>query len=165
MSLTQKIGIVAFLTMNVWLIVINLIRASSIQQGKTFDLTWAMFLQFLEPNIAILAACFSAFRSIFVVKRSRAGRYETEANHPLRQQPFERVTSDHQRLEVLPAVPGAVLMGTHTAVWQGEGTHSTSIQGRNLHSKALDCKSEQILDDYSNRIHVQRAWSLASTKV
>ena len=66
MGRKQKLQLGAFLTMNIWLIIIALVRVTSFKRGDYFDLTWTLFFQFFEPNLAILAVCFSAFRSPFV---------------------------------------------------------------------------------------------------
>ncbi|KAL8732664.1 MAG: hypothetical protein Q9166_002640 [cf. Caloplaca sp. 2 TL-2023] len=146
MSTVHKLGLLTFLTMNVWLIIIAIVRVSSFKQGQTFDLTWIMFFQYLEPNVAILAACFTAFRSIFVRRGPRAQGAKDRPSHSFRQKLLRWAPMDHQPLDDLPTIPGAALTDTNsrdsTAYGQGLGG------GR----------------DGSN-IHVKQDWSLESTKV
>lgn len=113
MSVKQRFGVAAFLTMNVWLIVIALVRATSLKQGDVSDTTWALFFQYFEPNIAILAACLSAFRSIFVTGGSkRNARKDWPSNSPSR-----RIFRKAPRpLDNLPRVPGATLTGIRTFI-------------------------------------------------
>lgn len=159
MSIKQKLGLGAFLTMNIWLITIALVRVTSFKQGMTFDLIWTLFFQFLEPNIAILAACFSAFRSIFVTNGSEARGKRDRPSHSLRKI-FRKTPSDHRPLDGLPTVTGATLTGLRTALG-----NVTNTSNRDSTLNPIGDRSERDFADSSGRIHVKHDWSLDSTRV
>ena len=71
----QKLGLGVFLTLNVWMIVISLLRTSLTEiatpQGKMFDTVWCMFWIFVEAFVAIFVASLAAVRFIFARQRPR----------------------------------------------------------------------------------------------
>ena len=169
MSIKQKIYIGGFLTVNVWLIIIALVRIKSFKKGRTFDLTWSMFFQFFEPNVAILAACFSAFRSLFVNNGSERG---VQHHRPI--QSFGRrllgKNSEHHQLDDLPSVPGPTLKGMRTMIWQSNRTKASNFSNDDTASgpttRGMDGASlEQGSHDRGNRILVEHDWSIESTMV
>ena len=127
MNVQQKISIGASLTVSIWLIVITLVRVALFKRGKAIDIIWNLFFQFLEPNLAILAACFSAFRSLFVRhsfhQRAKKGR----PTHSLQQRGFKTTRRHHRQLDDLTSFPGATADGIGTMNWQNNGTYITKF--------------------------------------
>jgi hypothetical protein len=156
MSIKQRLGLSVFLTMNVWLIVIALVRVISFKQG---GITWYLFFQFLEPNVAILASCFTAFRSIFVSNGSKARREQDRPSNSLQQRLFRNTPLDHQPLDDLPTIPGATLTGMRTAIWNNNRTNPTTTNDRD------SAASGQGFVDLGGGIHVKHDWSLDPTRV
>lgn len=156
MSIKQRLGLSVFLTMNVWLIVIALVRVTSFKQG---GLTWILFFQFLEPNVAMLASCFTAFRSIYVSKGSKARREQDRPSNSLRQRLFRNTPLDHQPLDDLPTIPGATLTGMRTAIWNNNRINLTTTNDRD------SAASGQGFVDRGGGIHVKHDWSLDPTRV
>lgn len=167
MSLRQKVGLGVFLTMNVWIIIIAMIRATTFRQGRIFDETWICFFQFLEAHIAILATCFSTFRSLFVAKGSKVDEKQQERPSRSRQRWILRRPQPNLRpLDGLPAFPSATLTGLRTLWWGDRRSRITiSASDTQLHSSPGGNELEQYSEDQMERIHVQRDFSLASTRV
>lgn len=164
MSVRQKIAVGAFLTMNIWLIIIAVIRATTFKHNGHFDNTWICFCQFLEPNIAIFGTCFSAFRSIFVAKGSKASEEKERPSRSLQRFMFRKTPSDHRPLDDLPTFPNATLTGL--SIFRGENAGSHIItSNRESNLDPVGNMSEQDAAYYSGRIHVKQAWSLNSTRV
>ena len=165
MNIKQKIGIGAFLTMNVWLIVIAVLRVVFFKQGNSIDATWGLFMLCLEPNVAILAASFSAFRSIFVAKGSKTSGKPEPASSSLRRRIFRKAHAGRRPLDDLPTVPGPTLTGLRTAfgLSKSKGNASTTDSRYFLSSTSNGLKYETIHDQQG--IHVKRDWSLDSIRV
>lgn len=115
MSIRQKFYIGGFLTVNIWLMVIALVRIIPFKQGETFDYIWTMFFQILEPHVAILAACFSAFRSLFV---NHGRRHQPDPSFGRCRRLLGKHPSEHLRLDNFPSVPAPTLKGVQQMVRQ-----------------------------------------------
>ncbi|KAI4200851.1 MAG: hypothetical protein LQ350_003653 [Teloschistes chrysophthalmus] len=150
--------------MNVWLIIISVVRISSYKHDQTFDLAWTSFLQYLEPNVAILAACFTAIRSIIVRSRSQAQRVEERpTTNGLRQKFFKQRSLDCQPLNDLPNVPRAAVTGLRTDIWHGHGAGQTDTSTRDATADGHDFGGS-ISNTKNNIIVVKQDWSLEATK-
>lgn len=164
MSTKQKFGLGVFLTLNVWLIIIALVWVSLFKVGNNFDLTWTLFMQFFEPNIAILAASFSAFRSVFVKNDTKEPRQD-RPTYSLRQRVFRRTLPEEQQLDDL-TIPEAELTSMRTMIWKNNATNATNITGNGTTSSPSvdeatgDAISERSLVAHPNRIKVKHGWSL-----
>ena len=167
MSVRQKFGLGAFLTVNIWLIVIALVRISSTKKGNTVDTTWQIFFQFFEPNVAILAACFSAFRSLFVINSSKRHAHNARATYSIRQRLFRKPPADHQPLEDLPPVPRATLTGMRTVIWQNQRRKDTVLctSDQAIQYGVSGVTSTQGFDNDGSNIVVKKDWSMESTTV
>ena len=170
MSVKQKFYIGGFLTVNLWLIVIALVRITSFKKGRTFDFTWTMFFQMFEPNVAILAACFSAFRSLFVNNglERHVQPHRPEATFARRL--LGKNASEHYQLDDLPSVPAPTLTGIRTMIWQGNntkvsniGTNDTALEPATEGVEEISL--EQGFDHRGDRIFVEHGWSTESTRV
>ena len=158
MGVRQKISLSAFLIMNVWLIIIAIVRVSLFKRGNTFDLTWTLFFQFLEPNVAIVAACFTAFRSIFVNSSIKV-RKPDRPPYSLRRRLFRSHPPNHQPLDDLPTIPGATLTGVRTQIWNNGRTNLTDATTLDLGRQGQESY------DGDDGIHVYHAWSMNSSQV
>lgn len=159
-----------FLTLNIWLIVIALVRVSSFKRGNTFDLVWTLFFQYLEPNIAILAASFSAFRSVF----TKTGARHHPAPRPTythRQRLFKKPSSEERPLDDLPSVPGATLRSLRDVIRRNNRPRITASESNftNLTFTSLPEDGNMNLEghphDHENATVVKRDWSMESTRV
>ena len=171
MRINQKLGIGAFLTMNIWLIIIALVRVTSFKRGTTFDLTWTLFFQFFEPNVAILAACFSAFRSLYVTNGSKRHVQQKRPSYSFSNRIFKKGVVDEQHLENLPSFPGPTLRGMRTDIWRIGRSRATDST---LNASTLDVAFEERKDDatsmegsndHRNGIVVRHDWSVGSMRV
>ena len=171
MGINQKLGIGAFLTVNIWLIIIALVRVTSFKRGDTFDLTWTLFFQFFEPNVAILAARFSAFRSLFVTNGSKRRVRQNRPSYSFRKRLFKKGMVDEQPLDDLPSVPGSTLRGMRTMIWQNNRSKATDSTLNNftldqaVEEYVGDATSIEGINDHRDKIVVRHDWSLESTKV
>ena len=169
MSIKQKIYIGGFLTVNIWLIIIALVRITSFKQGETYDFTWTMFFQLFEPNVAILAACFSAFRSLFVKNGPERGVQHYRPNQSSGRRLLWK-NSEHHQLDDLPSVPGPTLKGMRTMIWQSNRTKAGNFSN---YDTALgpttggvdEASLDQGPHDRGNKILVEHDWSVESTRV
>ena len=171
MSIGQKLGLGAFLTVNIWLIIVALVRISSIKEGNTVDTTWQVFFQFFEPNVAILAACFSAFRSLFIINGFKRQARNDRATYSIRQRLFRKSPADHQQFDDLPSVPRATFTGTHTVIRQNDRMKDARVYKNEITSDPAiqegvsAATSMQRIDDESGNIVVINDWSVESTTV
>lgn len=171
MGINQKLGIGAFLTMNIWLIIIALVRVTSFKRGDTFDLTWTLFFQYFEPNVAIVVACFSAFRSLFVINGSKRRVRQNRPSYSFRKTLFKKGMADEQPLDDLPSIPGLTLKGMRTIIWQNNRSKATdsTLNNSNLDPAVEeylgDATSMEGINDNRNKIVVRHDWSLESTRV
>ena len=172
MNTKQKLGLGAFLTMNVWLVLIALVRVASFKRGNYFDLTWILFFQFFEPNVAILAACFSAFRSLFVKIGYKHRPRQGGTPYPIRRRIFRMTSTDRQEVKDLPSIPRATLASLRTIIWRN---NRTNITNHGSNRDALDSATEgeidlndnifeQDLDGRGNNIVVQKDWTVSSAR-
>ena len=173
MSIKQKFYIGAFLTVNIWLIIIASVRITSFEHakhGKQLDFTWTIFFQIFEPNVAILAACFSAFRSLFVNNGSERGVQRHRPSPSFGRRLLGKSPSEHHRLADLPSVPGPSLKGMRTMIWQ---SNRTKVRNFSSDDTALgpttegvdEASLEQGSHDCGNKILVEHDWSVESTRV
>ena len=171
MSVKQKFCLGAFLTVNVWLIIIALVRVIFYKRGNVFDVTWSLFFRFFEANVAILAACFSAFRSLFVISTLKRRAQNNRPVDSLHQRIFRKTPPDHQPLDDLPSIPGVTLNGIRTMIWQNNGTQVTKIGSNAFRSNAAvekdreDTALEQGLNGTRNMIAVTHELSIESNRV
>ena len=171
MSVRQKFGLGAFLTVNIWLIIIALVRISSTKTRNTIDTTWMIFFQFFEPNVAILAACFSAFRSLFVFNDSKRHARNNRATYSIRERLFRMSPADHQQLHDLPPVPRATLTGMRTVIWQKDRSKDGILCNQDMTSdQAIQegvsvVTSLQRLDNDGSNIVVAKGRSVESATV
>ncbi len=156
MSIKQKLSLGAFLTMNVWLIVIALVRILWLKQNNVYDGIWATFCELLEAHVAILASCITAFRSAFVKNRSRAPEKESPpAAYRSRRGLLWSHSRERRPLDHLPSIPRAVLTGMHTEIWNNDRIGTTSRDS---------VFSEQRNDSVHVGIHAKHDWPLSSTQ-
>ena len=171
MSTNQKLGIGAFLTMNIWLTIIALVRVTLFKRGPTFDFTWTLFFQFFEPNVAILAACFSAFRSLYVTNGCKRHVQQKLPSYSFSKRLFKKGIVAEEILENLPSVPGPALRGMRTTIWRKarsqaiDSTLNTSPLDLALRESTDDATSMEGSDVHHNEIVVRHDWSVASTRV
>ena len=172
MNLHQKLGIGVFLTMNIWLIIVALVRVTSFKQGNSTDETWSLFFQFLEPNIAILVTCFSAFRSLFVSNVSKDRGQRDQPLHLFRQNIFRRTPpDDSQQFDDLPSIPRPTLNGMRTMIWKNNRTNISSVDSDatainpNHAEDKIDMISERGKSGHQNNFMVKYDLSLESTRV
>ena len=137
MRIQQKIYIGAFLTVNIWLIVIALVRVT-LNSGKTVDVIWTLFFQFLEPNVAIIAACFSAFRSLFVRHNSRKHAKPARPTPTLHQRLFRTSRRHHHELDDLPSIPETTVDDVEITNCQENRTHIAEFSNNDGPMKITD---------------------------
>ena len=170
MSVKQKTYIGGFLILNLWLIVIALVRITSFKQGRIFDFTWTMFFQMFEPNVAILAACFSAFRSLFV---NNGHERQVQPHRPgpsFGRRPPGKNASEHYQSGDLPSVPAPTQTGMRTMIWQGNKTKVSNIGSNDTALEPAtegvdEISLEQGFNHRGDRILVEHGWSMESTRV
>lgn len=124
MSIKQKLCIGGFLTLNIWLIVIALVRITSFKRGETFDYTWTMFFQIFEPHVAILAACFSAFRSLFV---NHGQRHQPDPSFGRCRRLLGQHPSEHHHLDNFLSVPAPTLKGMQPVIRQNNRRKDSNL--------------------------------------
>ena len=176
MGIGQKLGIGAFLTVNLLLIIIALVRVTMYKRGNTYDLTWTLFFQIFEPNVAILAACFTAFRSLFVIKSSKRRLWQNRPSTPFRERLFKNEPANERPLENLPSVPGPTLRGIRTMIWRDNNSYvagsdfnesnlNYSIANPALDAHLGDVSSLEGVGENRDKIVVRHDLSFESTRV
>ncbi|KAL8789062.1 MAG: hypothetical protein Q9213_001325 [Squamulea squamosa] len=128
--LRQKLSLGAFLTMNVWLIVIALVRVLCLKQGDIYDGIWTNFWELLEAHVAILASSFTAFRSAFAKNRSSARQKENRRVYWFKQKLLKSYPPEHRPLDDLPSIPRATLTGLRTHIWDGNRANDLRARDR-----------------------------------
>ena len=145
----QKIAIAVFLTMNVWLIVLAVLRVWGLKDRGVYDATWLALFQFLEPNVAILAASFSTFRSLFVrFDRNRHGQGDGERLSPLNQKHSNQQSQ---------------WPGSDRSPWTRAFRQTSSEKGRSLSSFVPSSRTLLRMNKPRKDIVVTHDWSINSS--
>lgn len=121
----QKIGLLLSLCLSLAMIVVGLVRSSTLPRINTVqDVPYEIFLLQLEGSIAVLMASVSVFRSLFASESSRAARKKPNMRWTAREIPWRREKrSPHSEsaLETngLPYIPSATMTGLRTFIRGG----------------------------------------------
>ena len=106
MKLKQKLGLAIFLTLNIWMVLISLIRAALAEvdgpNGKVLDVVWCLFWIYIEAFVAIFVASLTALRFIFARQGARVST-EVTRHAFLHRRPLNSVS-----LDSLPEMPSPV---------------------------------------------------------
>lgn len=135
-DLGRKLSIAAVLCMSLLMIAIALVRGVSAAILGTEDQTWSTFWVQLETSVSIIAACPTAFRSLFLLNQS-------SRSTPDQRSVFERLLKRNK--PSLPSIhAGATLTGMRTVIRgdidtelasQDDGEYALlSAPSHNLHS-------------------------------
>ena len=121
----QKIGILLSLCLSVSMIVVAIVRSSSLPRADTTqDIPYEIFLLQLEGCIAVLMASVSAFRSLFNSEGSRAARKKPKVSWTYPKVPWRRGkkplgSESDLETNALPAIPSATMTGLRTFIRGG----------------------------------------------
>jgi len=112
MKLGQKLGLGSFLCLNIFMIIMAVIRLSGFRYRHTFDDSWILIWLQLEACIAVTMVSLTAFRSIFVENAYKQHRIK-QASPPqgLPSGVFRRqkiCSLEDQELANLPAMRAAI---------------------------------------------------------
>ena len=111
-GLGRKLSIAVVLCMSLLMIAIALVRGISAAVLGTGDQLWITFWIQIEASVSIIAACPTAFRSLFLVNRS------------FNQTPDQRSLLERLKKKTKPSLPsihvGATLTGLRTAIRDDE---------------------------------------------
>ena len=124
----QKMGLAAFLCLNVFMAVLAIVRLSGIQsQGS-----WNVFWQQMETNIAVTMVSLTAFRSLYVAEASRASDRQSPKGwvpSTARLNFMRKVRGGRDSSDRLPDIPNATMTGMRTAIREVDGSF-TSYSGK-----------------------------------
>ena len=120
MKLKQKLGLALFLTLNVWMIVISLLRAALAEiataNGRVFDTVWCLFWVYVEAFVATFVASLAAVRFIFARQGSKESTGRIAAAATVAPSTFARDAAwrsgplvGSESLDLLSGVPAAKL--------------------------------------------------------
>ena len=168
MSTMQKLGLGAFPTLNIWLIAIAIVRGALAKaRNGTYDVTWSVFASYLEPNVAILAACFPVFCSVFVENDSKVRRRQARPQKSSQRRLYQEPSTE-QTLVELPAVPKPMLSAKPLMIWKNNRTNIH--RGENEDANAYTFFEESLVEEESDailerNIHITYDWTVESTTV
>lgn len=124
-KLQQKLALGLSLCMSIIMTIIPIVRISGIySSNNTFDTTWVVFWQLMEPCIAVIVVSLTALRTLLVA-HAGSGTKPPRHKPSLRKRllslktVFERERAgenDGEEMERLPEVPPATLTGMRTFI-------------------------------------------------
>ena len=140
----QKCIVGAFLSLNIFMAITALIRASGLGFRGTFDEVWLFFWHQIEACVAVCMISLTAFRSSFISSESQRAQKQA-VQRPWYSSAILRKRakrhSDKEFSHGLPEIPSATLTGMRTVI---EGGGHTTVD----HQKTiLVSVSEKESDD------------------
>ena len=134
-KLDQKFIIGIFLSLNLFMILVAIVRRTGLEYHGTFDTVWLFTWHHIEACVAVIMISITAFRSIYVssLQTSRARKqqankkpwYSSPAAAIRRKRALDRKDDDF--VAGLPTIPSATLTGMRTFIQGGRRT-GTGLQ-------------------------------------
>ena len=134
----QKLIIGIFLSLNLFMTLIAIVRRTGLKYHGTFDTVWLFTWHHIEACVAVIMISITAFRSIYVSSQqtSRA-RKQLANNKPWYSSPVAAIRrkralgqEDEEFVAGLPTIPSATLTGMRSFIqggrWKGTGLQSTN---------------------------------------
>ena len=130
----QKFGLAAFLSLNICMIIIAIVRVSGFHYHGKFDDSWTVMWQQLEACTAVTMLSLTAFRSVFVVAKpslnnKRASPWVPSTGRLLGRHK-KSGTANEQCLEDL-TIPSATLTGLSRVFTRTKATQSIDVEDHN----------------------------------
>ena len=104
------------------MIVIAIVRISSLVTKNTLDVVWVLFWHQVEGAVAIIMVSITGFRSLLGIKALKAREKKNMERSWFSHRPkllaryFKKATQDESESEQLPSIPGATLTGMRTFI-------------------------------------------------
>ena len=125
MKTCQKVGLATFHCLSICMIIVAIIRVFGLHYRGTFDNTWIFLRQQVETCVVVTMLSLTAFRSIFVTRRSSANKARGWAPSTGKLLGRHKKSAfDAQRLDDL-TIPSATLTGMSRILDQTKVTPST----------------------------------------
>lgn len=116
----QKLGIAAFLSLSIFMIIIASVRIIEVTVFFYFDggYLWQFFLLQVEASVAVIMVSFTAFRTVFASQRSEARERKARPWYSSTVAKLRRhkTSSENHNLENLPSIPSATMSGMRTFI-------------------------------------------------
>ena len=134
-NLHQKFIIGIFLSLNLFMTLVAIVRRTGLEYHGTFDTVWLFTWHHIEACVAVIMISITAFRSIYVssLQTSRARKQQAN-NKPWYSSPAAAIRrkraldrKDDEFVAGLPTIPSATLTGMRTFIQGGRRT-GTGLQ-------------------------------------
>lgn len=172
----QKLCLGAFLFLNVFMVITACIRASGLYirshnifgeaagiQGA-FDEVWLFLWQQIEASVAVTMVSLTAFRSIYVLDRSRKRKQPDcerrwYSSVVMKTRSGKKPSETREELGDLPSIPPATLTGLTTAIHGGMDKRPINFGLESTYHNDLESNSteNQIQVSYTFDYQVQEA--------
>lgn len=119
MQTQQKLGLAAFLCLQVLMIVLAIIRISGFVYHDAFDMGWVYLWQQIESCVSVSAISLTAFRIMFVANASRrSGRNPWQWTDSFKRRFYRKYSEGQSGSGELDdvSIPGATMTGMRTAI-------------------------------------------------
>ena len=128
MQTQQKLGLAAFLCLQILMIILAIIRISGFVYHNAFDMGWVYLWQQIESCIAVSTISLTAFRIMFVASTSRRVRSPWQWTDSFKKRFYKRSneTTSTGVLDDVP-IPGGTLTGMRTAIGGPRTQHTTTM--------------------------------------
>lgn len=127
MQTQQKLGLGAFLCLQVLMIILAIIRISGFVYHDAFDMGWVYLWQQIESCVSVSAISLTAFRVMFVASASRRARSPRHLSYYIRAR-FQRKHSETTRGDLDDvSIPRGDLTGMRTMVGSPRTQQTTTL--------------------------------------
>lgn len=118
MQTQQKLGLAAFLCLQVLMIIIAIIRISGFVYHNAFDMGWVYLWQQIESCVSVSAISLTAFRIMFVANASRrSGRNPWQWTDSFKRRFYKKYSEGSGSGELDDvSIPGGTMTGMRTAI-------------------------------------------------
>ena len=113
----QKLGLAVFLCLQVFMIIIAIIRISGFIYHNAFDEGWVYLWQQIEACVSVSTISLTAFRVMFVASNSRRDRSPWQWTDSFRKRFYKKSSQTTSTGELDDVrIPGGTLTGMRTAI-------------------------------------------------
>ena len=128
MQAQQKLGLAAFLCLQVLMIIVAIIRISGFIYHNAFDEGWVYMWQQIEACVSVSTISLTAFRIMFVASNSRRERSPWQWTDSFRKRFYKKSSQTTSTGELDDVrIPGGTLTGMRTAIGAPRTQNTTTM--------------------------------------
>ena len=127
MQAEQKLGLAAFLCLQILMIIIAIVRISGFIYHSAFDEGWVYLWQQIEACVAISTISLTAFRVMFVANSSRREPSPWQLSSRIRRRFFKKNSQASSTGDIDVSIPGGTITGLRTIIGGPRTQHTTTM--------------------------------------